>query len=392
MKSDNFKEKIQNLRNKFFDAFKREPLLCVKAPGRVNLIGEHIDYNGGIVLPIAIERSIYLASAPRNENLYRLKSFQMEQTYEGELPLKPLENPFWVNYIFGVVNEFVKQRYSVPGFDALFDSDIPIASGLSSSAAIEVATTYFLHKLLPTKHSKLELALLCQRAENNFVGMKCGLMDQAVSICGEKGKALKLDCSIPAYENISIGFTDEARFLIAHSGVYRGLSSSEYNLRRLQCEEALRVINKKTGFGYKNLCEVPFDVFQDLKEDLPEVLFKLARHCIAEQQRVLQSIEALGKSDKEEFGKLLNESHKSLAEDYNVSCPELDDLTNWLRKQRGVYGSRLTGAGFGGCTISLVELNYADSVLNNLISEYYSKRGIKPLAFFSNAENGVSVI
>ena len=385
-------KQISYLRRQFCENFKCEPTLCVRAPGRVNLIGEHIDYNGGIVLPIAIEKEIHLFAAPREDKLFRLQSLQMKQTYEGKLSPKALTEPFWVNYVFGVVNEFVKEVYEVSGFDSLYDSDIPIASGLSSSAAIEVATAYFLHSLLHTSHSKLEIALLCQRAENNFVGMKCGLMDQAISMCGERANALKLDCSIPSYESIPVGFSDNTRFLIAHSGLFRGLSSSAYNERRSQCEKALKIICNKTGHLYKNLCEFPLSVLNNVNENLPEVLLHRARHVISEQERVIQAINSLKNGDKEQFGKLLNESHKSLMEDYEVSCPELDDLTNWLRSQTGVYGSRLTGAGFGGCTISLVEENYADKVLKKLNSEYYSKRGIEPLAFFSNAEDGVSVI
>jgi len=383
---------ISKFRRQFYETFKREPTVCVRAPGRVNLIGEHIDYNGGIVLPIAIEKEIHLFAALREDNLFRLQSLQMKKNYEGTLSPKALTEPFWINYVFGVVNEFVKEDYEICGFDALYDGDIPIASGLSSSAAIEVATAYFLHNLLHTSHSKLEIALLCQRAENDFVGIKCGLMDQAISMCGIKGNTLKLDCSIPSYELIPIDFSDDTRFLIAHSGVFRGLSSSAYNERRNQCEETLKIICNKTGYLYKNLCEVPLSVLNDIKGNLHEVLLHRAHHVISEQERVVQAIDSLKNGDKEQFGKLLIESHKSLVEDYEVSCPELDDLTNWLRSQTGIYGSRLTGAGFGGCTISLVEKNCADKILGKLNSEYYSKRGVEPLAFFSEAEQGASII
>lgn len=385
-------QKFIELKNYFRETFKQEPSYFVRAPARVNLIGEHIDYNGGLVLPIAIKYEIRLLARPRKDKQFRLESLQMEKTYKGTLPENPLNEASWVNYVFGVVHEFQNEGIEVPGFDALYDSDIPIGSGLSSSAAIEVASAWFIHNLLQTNHSRLQIALLSQRAENNFTGVQCGLMDQAISACGEKGSALKLDCAIPQIESVPISFSDHIGFLIAHSGVHRGLSASAYNERRSQCEKALEIICNTSGKNYDNLCSVPMSVLNKVQSNLSDVLFCRARHVIREQQRVIQAVDALRNGNAKRFGELLNASHKSLAQDYEVSCPELDELTSWLRSRPEVLGSRLTGAGFGGCTISLVQKHMAEKILTDLKSEFYASRDIDIPAFFSEAESGASVL
>jgi len=385
-------QRFTELKDYFRETFGQEPSYCVRAPGRVNLIGEHIDYNGGLVLPIAIKYETRLLARPRKDRQFHLKSLQMEKTYKGMLPENPLDEPNWVNYVFGVIHEFQNEGLEIPGFDALYDSDVPVSSGLSSSAAIEVASAWFIHNLLQTNYSRLQIALLSQRAENNFTGVQCGLMDQAISACGEKGSALKLDCAIPQIEPVSISFSNQIGFLIAHSGVHRGLSISAYNERRSQCEEALEIICNISGKNYDNLCSVPMSVLNKVQNNLNDVLLRRARHVIKEQQRVIQALDALHNGNAKRFGKLLNASHKSLARDYEVSCPELDELTNWLQSRPGVLGCRLTGAGFGGCTISLVQKHMAEKILTDLKSEFYASRGIDPPVFFSEAEPGASVL
>lgn len=383
-------QRFIELKDCFRQTFDEEPSYCVRAPGRVNLIGEHTDYNGGLVLPIAIRCEIRLLARPRKDDRFRLKSLQMEKTYNKTLPKNPLDEPSWVNYVFGVVHEFQNEGLKVPGFDALYDGDIPVGSGLSSSAAIEVASAWFIHNLLRTNHTRLEIALLSQRAENNFTGVQCGLMDQTISACGQKGRALKLDCAIPRIESVPISFSDQTAFLIAHSGVYRGLSVSAYNERRLQCKEAMGIIRRTSGKNYHNLCSVPMSVLNEVQNNLSNILLRRARHVIREQKRVVQAVDALRSGDAKRFGELLNASHESLAQDYEVSCPELDELTGWLRSRPGVLGSRLTGAGFGGCTISLVQKHMAEEILTHLKSEFYAPRGMDAPAFFSEAEPGAS--
>ena len=383
-------QRFIELKNYFRETFGQESSYFVRAPGRVNLIGEHTDYNGGLVLPMAIRCEVCLLARPRGDRQFRLRSLQMEKTYDRTLPKDPLDEPGWVNYVFGVVHEFEKEGLEVPGFDALYDGDVPVGSGLSSSAAMEVASAWFIHNLLKTNHTRLQIALLSQRAENNFTGVRCGLMDQAISACAEDGCALKLNCATVKIESIPNSFSNDARFLIAHSGVYRGLSVSRYNERRSECQEALERICSTSGKNYDNLCSVPIAVLNKVHSSQSDILFRRARHVIREQERVIQAVDALRKGDAKRFGELLNSSHEFLVRDYEVSCPELDELTSWLRSRPGVFGSRLTGAGFGGCTISLVQKDMAQGILSDLKSKFYGPRSIDAPVFFSGAEPGAS--
>jgi len=358
-----------------------------RAPGRVNLIGEHIDYNGGPVLPMAIEREVRIAARRRGDRRVRLHSTGLDTRYEGALPAVRTDQPAWADYLLGVVAEFEKQGSEVPGFDALVDSNVPIGSGLSSSAALGVATGVLLSALLDVPVEPLELALLCQRAENQFVGVQCGLMDQASSACCREGRVLLLDCSIPSCEQVVFP-SERLTVVVAHSGVRRGLSASAYNERRSQCEQALDLFNQAAGTAYPNLCAVPEEVFRRVSDDLPEVLLRRSRHILGETARVRSFVAALQEGRERELGSMLNESHFSLRDDYEVSCPELDELTERCRTFDGVYGSRLTGAGFGGCTVTLIRPERAGALMDDLKAEYYAPRKMEPLVFTSRPAAG----
>ena len=380
-----------HLVEEFERRFGSAPHRVVRAPGRVNLIGEHIDYNGGLVLPIAIGKEVRLAGSLRSDRRVRFHSLSFDEIFEGELPDVRIENPAWVNYLFGVIHELRKLGHDIPGCDVLVESSLPIASGLSSSAALEVAMAWFLRESLNLPFERLQLAELCQRAENGFVGMNCGLMDMAASLCCRKDAALKLDCSIPRTELVPAGGY-EAKYLVAHSGVRRGLTKSAYNERRSQCESALLKINEALGGIYTHLCEVPLDALHATRSRLSDLEFRRAHHVITEQFRVGEFVSALAAGDYQTLGRILNESHTSLAVDYEVSCPELDDLAAFLRSTTGVYGSRLTGAGFGGCTISLVAASRAGEVSTALERYYREREGKEEIFFFSSAEEGASAL
>lgn len=385
-------ENYKDIKNKFIDIFQELPEITVRAPGRVNFIGEHIDYNGGLVLPLAIKNEICIALKRRHDKDMRLISLQFKDEYEGSIPHERINSPFWTNYIFGVWQEF-HQGYQInEGFDAIIDGDVPVGSGLSSSAAIEVAVAWALNLLYQIKIDRLTIAKLCQRAENKFVGVNCGLMDQAASACCEKNHALLLDCFEPSFSQINFSFEDNISILIAHSGLGRKLSNSEYNLRRSECEKALKLINQLTTYNYNNLSSIPISVLNDILRKIPADIFKRARHVITEQERVKNVCQALEQHNWKQTGDYLNQSHFSLKDDYEVSCEELDELTNLLRSYDGVYGSRLTGAGFGGCTISLINSNARETIIEKVKKDYYQKRGFIPLIFTSSAENGVSEI
>ncbi len=379
----------KQIQEEFERVFGNTPDFVVQAPGRVNLIGEHIDYNGGPVLPIAIEKYFLIAVKRRSDKTLRLCSMQEEIAFEGTLPVFEKEQPDWVNYPLGVIHEFQKLDYVIPGFDAMINSTIPVASGLSSSAAFEVATAQALLTLLDTSMSPLELAQLCQRAENQFVGVNCGLMDQAASACSKKNHALLLDCAIPKFQWKPM---PDAAVVVAHCGVQRGLSASAYNERRSQCEESLEIINQHFGTNYPYLCSVPVDVVDNLPDILDETHTKRSRHVITEVERVKNAIEFFAQGENIKAGEMLNQSHFSLQDDYEVSCTELNELTLIARTFPGVYGSRLTGAGFGGCTVTLVDPNRAGSLVKHLKTNYYNHKGIQPIVFITNAAEGASVI
>ncbi len=376
----------------FKKLFGNEPDIISKAPARVNFIGEHIDYNGGLVLPIAINKHITTGIKKRKDKIFRFISSEYPEEYSGELSKCKVESAFWVNYCFGVIQELAKYFQIENGFDVLVESNIPSGSGLSSSAAIEVAFANALIESYSQKIDKLEIAKLCQRAENIFVGVNCGLMDQAASACCIEDHALLLDCSIPSYSHINFKLPDELSILVAHTGLPRKLSSSAYNQRRKECDNALNMINNLSGNKYNNLCEIPVSDFRDLETNLPEILNRRARHSISEQKRVRQICESFSMQDWNLIGDILNQSHYSLRDDFEVSCRELDELTGLLRKNKNVYGSRLTGAGFGGCTVSLINTNAFEELSEILNKHYYSKNNFKALFFTTAAKNGVETV
>jgi galactokinase len=372
----------------FREMFGADPAVCVRAPGRVNLIGEHIDFNGGHVLPIAINRAIKVAVSPRADGRYRLYAAQFDKLWEGTLPKKKSRQHFWTNYFFGVVHEFRKLGHELKGADAVVSGDLPRASGLSSSAAFEVAVAWAIQQMLGTELSRMDIALLAQRAENRFVGVDCGVMDQAISAGGRAGHAMLLDCNALGVAQIPLGFEERAIVMVAHSGVRRGLSASAYNERRTQCNAALEAIRTETGRDLACLCNATLEDLEASRDAMDEAVYRRARHAITEEARVHQAIEALHGGDLKRFGALLDASHASLRDDYEVSCDELDKLTGMIRSNAGVYGSRLTGAGFGGCTVSLVEADAAEHIVEGLKKDYYKANDLEPIIFTTKACDG----
>ena len=369
--------------------FQTKPEFCVRAPGRVNLIGEHIDYNGGHVLPFAIAKGIEIAATPRKDGQFRLYAAQFDEIYEGALPSAKTTDIFWANYVFGVIHEFEKLGHSVPGLDAVIDGDIPLSSGLSSSAALEVGTAWLLQQILGTKLTRMEIALVGQRAENRYVGVNCGIMDQAASALGQAGRALLLDCNSLNFEQPALELKGEAVLVVAHSGIRRGLSHSAYNERRGACDAAIDGIRKETGKNLACLCDATLEDLEASKSILDNERYRRARHAITEEQRVRETVQALAVCDYQRVGELLNASHFSLRDDYDVSCPELDELTARIRQYPGVLGSRLTGAGFGGCTVSLVKTEAAEGLMEDLKKNYYAAHGMEALVFATASEEGV---
>jgi len=362
------------------------------APGRVNLIGEHTDYNEGFVLPMAIEKKIIMLGQSRNDRLVQV--FDLGYKAEAKFSLDnltPIKKDKWANYLMGVVDEMQKAGYILQGANIIFRSDIPQKAGLSSSAALEVVTALTMAKLNSLKIEPVKMARLCQQAENNFVGVNCGIMDQYISVLGKKGYALMIDCRSNEYELVP--FTDKNyKIVICNSKVERGLVDSKYNQRRKECKQVTEFFADKLERKISALRDVTINDLDRFGAKLPDPIFRRARHIITENNRVLTSMETLKNNDFTTFGQLMNESHHSLRDDYEVSCPELDLLVDLALNEEGVLGARMTGAGFGGCTINLAKKAYLEHFIEVISEEYKKKTGIIPEIYVSSPTAGAKMI
>lgn len=358
-----------------------------RAPGRINLIGEHTDYNQGFVLPVAVDKEILMTANLRRDRKVILHSLNFKGEVEFSLDkIEFEEEDPWGNYPKGVFFQLQASGFKLKGLNGLYEGNIPLGGGLSSSAAIEVVTAVMLKRLNELKFSPLEIIKLCQRAENEFVGVQCGIMDQFISLLGKKDKALFLDCRTLKYELIPLNFED-VKIVIADTRVKRDLVSSEYNLRRKECEEGVKSFKKYLP-GIISLRDVSVKSFEKYKDKLSEVIRKRCKHVVYENERVVEAKEALGCGDLLKFGRLLGQSYQSLKRDYQVSCQELDLMVEIASKLKGVLGSRMTGAGFGGCTISLVKKEVVEEFMRVVKEEYEKKTGIKPLVYECRVVDG----
>jgi galactokinase len=362
------------------------------APGRVNLIGEHTDYNDGFVLPMAIEKEIVMLGQSRNDRLVQVYDLVYKTKIEFSLDnLIPLKKDTWANYLMGVMDEMQKAGYSLHGANLIFISNIPKGAGLSSSAALEVVTALTMTKLNLLEIKPVEMAHLCRRAENNFVGVACGIMDQYVSCLGQKNYALFIDCRSNDYDLIPFR-NHNYQIVICNSRVQRGLVNSEYNRRREECKRAAKFFNHKLNREIRALRDITIDEYKKYQAQLPEIIARRARHVISENYRVQAGVQALRTGNYSAFGQLMIESHQSLKDDYEVSCEELDLLVDLALKQEGVLGARMTGAGFGGCTVNLIEQNYIDGFKKSIKNEYKKITGIIPDIYVTPSAEGAKVI
>lgn len=367
----------------------------VSSPGRVNLLGEHVDYNGGPVLPAAIDRSVSLWANREDSQIYRIRTEDLNKdvvfTLDSLLNKMDINNhplPEWALYPASVVWAADKDKLMISGFDAIFNSTVPIGAGLSSSAALEIAFAALLRELGNWQLDDMQLAKLCQFAENEYVGVNCGIMDQFACANGVDNSALYLDTSNLSWYSVEL--PKNTAIIIADSKIKRSLSNSAYNERRKSCEEAINIF-KETLPKINFLSEISTGQFEQLSNKLSETTFKRAKHVIEECQRVKKAVECLENKDVIGFGQLMKEGHISLRDLYEVSLPELDQLVELANSHNYCFGSRLTGAGFGGCTVSLVQKKHAQKFIDFMKSKYQALSGIVPDIYLCKARDGVRV-
>jgi len=376
----------QILRTEFKKLFKREPRFF-RAPGRVNLIGEHTDYNGGFVLPMAIEHATTVAAAVREDRKILVRSVNLNEESEIDLnlPEKKLRGS-WIDFVEGMARILQRQEINLRGADLLIYSDVPTGAGLSSSAALEISVGLALTELAGKTIDKVRLAIIGQAAEHEFVGAKVGIMDQFVSALGKKGHALLIDCRSLQAEQVPFA-SDDVAVVICNSNVKHKLASSEYNTRRTECEEGVKTLRRFLP-DITQLRDVNVTDFEKYKTHLPEIIQKRCRHVVTEIERTLNAAEALKKNDLAEFGRLMWLSHASLSDDYEVSCVELNLLVEIASQCKGVLGSRMTGGGFGGSTVNLVRREDLAEFTEKISAEYHSQTLIETDVYVSSAADG----
>jgi galactokinase len=361
-----------------------------RAPGRVNLIGEHTDYNDGFVMPAAIDFYTHVAIAPRPDRRLVVFSENIGESAEFDLDAPaPRSRHHWSDYVFGVALMLDQAGHRLRGADMLIRGEVPLGSGLSSSAAIEVSVGYGLLQSAGLAVNRVELARLCQRAENEYVGMRCGIMDQFISCNGRAGDALMLDCRSLEFKLVPL--PPEVSLVICNTMVRHELATGEYNKRREECEAGVQLLARSLP-QVRALRDVTLADLERYGHDLPDVILRRCRHVVSEDARVQEAVAALGRADVSGFGKLMAESHRSLQVDYEVSCLELDLMVELANQAPGVIGARMTGGGFGGCTINLVESAQVEAFRASVAPGYQEKTGLAPEIYVSTPAEGASEV
>lgn len=380
---------IKNIEVEFDRLFGSTPFI-VRSPGRVNIIGEHTDYNEGFVLPAAIDKAIYVGVSQREDDLIHLYAVDFKESFQVALStLAPTEKG-WPNYILGVVDQLQKAGHTLSGFNLVVDGDVPLGAGLSSSAALECATAFALNELFALGIERMKMVRLAQMAEHSFAGVKCGIMDQFASLMGRKDHVLRLDCRSLEYEYVPLKL-DGYKVLLLNTNVKHSLASSEYNTRRAQCEQG--VVWVKEGHPeVHSLRDVTIDMLDRYVAPKDELIYRRCRYVVEENTRLTEGCEDLKRGDLAALGKKMFQTHEGLSKDYEVSCPELDFLVNAVKNNPNVLGARMMGGGFGGCTINLVREEAIDSLIEVLSKTYRTATGLELTAYVAQVEGGSEVI
>jgi galactokinase len=382
---------LEHTISKFYqEKFGTQPAIIIRAPGRINLIGEHTDYNGGLVLPAAIDKAIWLAMSRRSDKLLHFHSLDLKDHFEGDVASIKKSEKSWANYLLGVISELQKDGIEIGGVNVAFGGDIPIGAGLSSSAALEAGMLSGLNRLFDLQLEKMTIVKLSQRGENRFVGMNCGIMDMFASVMGRANSVVRLDCRSLEFEHFPFHAPGYS-LVLCDSGVKHALVDSEYNTRRRECEEGVRLLQAVSP-DITSLRDVSMDLLLAQKERLPAVVFQRCKFVVEEIGRVEAVCNYLKINDLEAVGQLMNETNDGLRYGYEVTCPETDFLVDTAQSHTAVIGARQVGGGFGGCTLNLVKEDEAADFIEKMRAAYAEKYALKLICYTVGLVDGVGVI
>ena len=378
---------VKKITTTFLEKYAEVPSVF-RSPGRVNILGEHTDYNEGFVLPAAINKNIYIAISKRKDPIINLYAADFDENFSTDISQVKRSDIHWPNYILGVVDQLQKQGFQLSGFNAVIDGDIHIGAGLSSSAAVECATIYALNHIFELGLDRLQMVPLAQKAEHVFAGVNCGIMDQFASMFGKKDHAIKLDCRSLEYEYVPL-LLDGYKIVLLNTNVKHNLAASEYNTRRQQCEMGVSLIATYNP-AVKNLRDVNIDMLKEFVEPVNPLVYQRCKYIVQENERLLGACEDLKRGDIKSLGKKMFQTHNGLRYFYDVSCKELDFLVEYVKNIPAVAGARMMGGGFGGCTINLVKEEAIEKLVADISSAYSEAMNIPLTAYIASIEDGTS--
>ena len=382
---------MQSIVRTFKDRYGKEPLV-VAAPGRVNLIGEHTDYNEGFVLPAAVDKKMFVALAPNGTSTVNVYASAYDQSYAFDVnKIEAVKETKWYSYLKGVIYLIQQRNKKVKGVDVIIDGNVPVGAGMSSSAALSSGFAFGLNEVFQLELTRMDIAHIAQKTEHIFLGVMVGIMDMFASLHGKAEHVIKLDCRSMEYEYIPFRFPDY-KIVLVNTMVEHSLASSEYNVRRKQCEEGVAIMKKHLGENIKTLRDVPLKELEAHKDELSAEVYRRCSYVLKENERLLKGCDMLKAGDLEGFGKLMYETHEGLSKDYNVSCKELDLLVEHAKTFKEVAGSRMMGGGFGGCTINLVQEECVERFTTFIKEKYKAAFNKEPEVYITQIEEGVRVI
>ncbi|MEO5911692.1 MAG: galactokinase [Pelobium sp.] len=380
----------QNLVETVFKKTFNEDPLVVRSPGRVNLIGEHTDYNMGFVLPAAINKAAYIAISKREDDTIFLVAADLEESFTTTVSECSYSDKGWPNYVICIVDQLLKINKTPGGFNAVISGDVPLGAGMSSSAALECATAFALNHIFELELEKMEMVKLAQKAENEFVGVKCGIMDQFASVFGKKGHVVKLDCRSLEFEYVPFEL-EGIKIVLFDSMVKHSLASSEYNVRTSQCGEGVSIIQQKYP-EVKTLRDATIAMVEECLSDQSTDIYHRCKYVVEENDRLLAACIDLKNGKIEDFGQKMYETHQGLSELYEVSCPELDFIVSCTKKEPGILGARMMGGGFGGCVITLVKEEELEGIVKRIKEAYWNKINIGMNVYITQIEDGTHIV